>query len=217
MDKLSSLLPMLDNTSWVSRSSACRTLGNSGDIRAVEPLVQRLKDSNDHVRYWAYKALIKLIPTCQMQKLRIKEVLCRSCLMRFSYYPKRIKHKRFLNEPTIDVLVCRRCKKSTAAIPAIKQLIAVLDKNMSSKLLCEEQTARGNWLKFGKLFDFDSVEIISATDKQVERFCIAVGNDTDPFRQDYKKMVCLIKCELSENTMRILRNMFRKVKKFNER
>ena len=71
-----------------------------------------------------------------------------------------------------------------------------------------------NWLKRRKLFDFDGVKIIRATDEDVERFAIQVGNDTDVTRVwKYKQMDCLVFAgsELSENTMRILRRMFGQV------
>jgi hypothetical protein len=67
-----------------------------------------------------------------------------------------------------------------------------------------------------QLFDFDRVEIIQATDEEVERFAMQVGNDTDPVRQPrYAQMHCLIApdCRLSENSLRILRNFFGEVER----
>jgi len=58
------------------------------------------------------------------------------------------------------------------------------------------------------------VNIIQATDEEVERFAVQVGNDIDPFRKPrYKEMPCLIDtdCDLSENTWRILQQMFGQV------
>ncbi len=70
-----------------------------------------------------------------------------------------------------------------------------------------------NWLQIRKPFDFDSVQIINATDRDVEQFCIQVGNDTDEIRQPrYKQMECVVKCKLDQNTVRILENTFGKVK-----
>jgi hypothetical protein len=63
-------------------------------------------------------------------------------------------------------------------------------------------------------FDFDKVEIVSATDEEVERFAVKVGNDTDPFRQPhYKTMRCLVaeSCNLSKNSIRVLQQMFGEV------
>ncbi|MEJ2556606.1 MAG: hypothetical protein P8186_10325, partial [Anaerolineae bacterium] len=58
------------------------------------------------------------------------------------------------------------------------------------------------------------VEIILATDEDVERFAIQVGNDTDPYRKPrYRQMPCIVKpgCELSENTWRVLDSLFGQV------
>ena len=73
---------------------------------------------------------------------------------------------------------------------------------------------RVNWFAHGDLFDFDQVEIISATDEEVERFAVKVGNDTDPFRQPhYKNMPCRIaeNCNLSKNSIKVLQKMFGEV------
>jgi hypothetical protein len=68
-----------------------------------------------------------------------------------------------------------------------------------------------NWLQYRQLFDFDEIQIIQASDEEVERFVVQVGNDTDSVRKArYQHMHCIIssKCNLSENTMRILRRTF---------
>jgi hypothetical protein len=64
------------------------------------------------------------------------------------------------------------------------------------------------------LFDCDWVEINQATDEDIERFAVQLGNDTDPLRRPrYREMRCLVgpECHLSENTLRILKNMFGQV------
>jgi hypothetical protein len=78
---------------------------------------------------------------------------------------------------------------------------------------------RVNWLARRELFDFDGVEIIRATDEDVERFAVQVGNDTDPVRDArYPHMQCLIvpECRLSENTLRVLRHTFGQVERGEE-
>jgi hypothetical protein len=53
--------------------------------------------------------------------------------------------------------------------------------------------------------------IIHASDEEVERFAVQVGNDTDPVRQAcYPKMICILNPanDLSENTRRILVRTF---------
>jgi hypothetical protein len=64
------------------------------------------------------------------------------------------------------------------------------------------------------LFDFDAIEIVRASDEDVERFAVQVGNDTDSVRHPrYKGMQCAMssECHLSENTVRILQCMFGQV------
>jgi hypothetical protein len=73
---------------------------------------------------------------------------------------------------------------------------------------------RVNWLARRTLFDFNQVEIIQATDEDVERFAVQVGNDTDPVRQPrYAQMQCFIasQCRLSEKFLRVLQIMFGQV------
>ena len=74
---------------------------------------------------------------------------------------------------------------------------------------------RINWLTHRSIFDFDRVELIRATDENIKRLAMRVGNDTDSFRRPrYKQMQSAIKpaCQLSENTLRILQMTFGRVK-----
>ena len=88
---------------------------------------------------------------------------------------------------------------------------------MSSRWrLCQSTFFQVNWSAQQRLFDFDRVEIIQATDEDVERFAMQVGNDTDPVRQPrYTQMHCLIApgCRLSENSWRILQSFFGQVER----
>jgi len=60
-------------------------------------------------------------------------------------------------------------------------------------LLQVDAVLRGNWLKRRALFDFDLVEVVSAADSEVERFCIQVASETDPARRSrYKCAPCVI-------------------------
>jgi hypothetical protein len=104
---------------------------------------------------------------------------------------------------------CRECFQSQDFYKA-DHIVAVLDTLMADPSQ-NDSTLRINWLQHGTLFDFDSVEIISATDEDVERFAVQVGNDTFPARaRHYKQMKCMVSsnCHLSENTLRILNKTF---------
>src|SRR5262245_36442491 len=78
---------------------------------------------------------------------------------------------------------------------------------MRARVTRKMDLIRISWLAYGRLFDFDKIEIIQVTDEDVERFAIQIGNDVDKERRKiYSKMLCLISsdCGLSENTIWIL-------------
>ncbi len=107
---------------------------------------------------------------------------------------------------------CRCCSQSRNLVTSDKyRLVAILDRDLAAEQVNHNDTIRINWIKYRKLFDFEEVEIVSATDEDVERFAVQIGNDTDPVRSSqYQKMRCVLsaKCGLSENTLRILRRTF---------
>jgi hypothetical protein len=91
------------------------------------------------------------------------------------------------------------------------KVVAVLDRQQQIHLDERDGLLWVNWLIHPVTFDFDVVYIIQATDEEVERFVVQVGNDTDPTRKSiYKQARCLVSplCHLSENSLRILRRMF---------
>jgi hypothetical protein len=109
---------------------------------------------------------------------------------------------------------CRICGQSEAFLDWAGPVVAILDRNITTELSEEKGALRVNWLVRRALFDFEAVEIIQATDEEVERFAVQVGNETDEVRQPrYKEMRCTVspECKLSENTMRILKRTFGQV------
>ena len=105
---------------------------------------------------------------------------------------------------------CRVCHKSQNCFE-VQKVVAFLDTEVEEVIFQQKGTLCINWLVERKLFDFDEVRIFKATDEDVERFAVQIGNDTDEVRKPtYQKMQCLISidCGLSENTLRILRRMF---------
>jgi hypothetical protein len=110
---------------------------------------------------------------------------------------------------TIIYYGCRICYQSRNFLEG--QPVAVLDRQMEPPWLIQAGMVQVNWLSHRNLFDFNAVAIIQATDEEVERLAVQVGNDTDPYRRPrYKQVTCMISptCRLSENTMRILRRTF---------
>jgi hypothetical protein len=110
---------------------------------------------------------------------------------------------------TFTVYGCRRCKQSLEYYYVPQGVVAVLDNEQDKEPILKDGLLRVNWLVRRKLFDFDRVEILQATDEDVERFAVQVGNDTDPTRKDrYRHLACRIGCVLSQNSVRILRRTF---------
>ncbi|MCP4397865.1 MAG: hypothetical protein GY801_11285 [bacterium] len=106
---------------------------------------------------------------------------------------------------------CRICGQSLKFFDCPDEIVAVLDSRMDAEQSQQDRTLRVNWLARRALFDFAEVEIVRASDEDVERFAVQVGNDTDDFRRSrYREMSCTIDpdCDLSENTLRILKSTF---------
>jgi hypothetical protein len=138
----------------------------------------------------------------------LSQLVCKRCIVRA--------HAHDVNLPGLKFVVyygCRACRQSHEFFQ-VKQVVAVLDSGMPGEPVEQEDVLRVNWLSRRRLFDFDKVEIIQASDEEVERFVIQVGNDTDEVRKArYQEMRCLVSsgCSLSENTQRILQRTFRQV------
>ena len=94
----------------------------------------------------------------------------------------------------------------------LRTVIVVLDAGWHGEPEQKDgDVVRVNWLSDQGLFDFDSVEIIDATDEDVQRFVNQISHDTDDWRNSrYRQMNCRIEpgCVLSADTMQILRDMF---------
>jgi len=154
--------------------------------------------------------LLYHIGSDSMQNLshQASNIVCLDCLMRYSTHKIRLSS---LGEE-IKYCGCRCCGQSRKYFKG--RLVVVLDQAMTAEPIQQGQVLRANWLSRRSLFDFDEVEIIKATDEDVERFAVQVGNDTDEVRKHrYENMLCRVAsgCNLSENTVRILRQMFGRV------
>jgi hypothetical protein len=109
---------------------------------------------------------------------------------------------------------CRSCGQSLEFLSAKKAVIAILDTQMTQKYILRDEVLYGNWLLHRQSFDFDEIYIRRASDEEVERFAVQVGNDTDPLQQPrYATMRCLVWPDsgLSENSLKILKRTFGRV------
>jgi len=107
---------------------------------------------------------------------------------------------------------CRTCGQSREYFRG--QVVMVLDQAMTEAQTEADSEMRLNWLAKRQLSDFHRVEIIQASDEEIERFAVQVGNDTDDFRRGrYKTMTCTLAagCGVSENTPRILKRTFQQM------
>ncbi len=134
-------------------------------------------------------------------------LLCDRCLTRYSSHDVNLVWLK----GNVTYYGCRICSRSKEFIEYNGKVIAVLDNQMKEKYHLQDDTLRVNWLSHRAIFDFDEVELVQATDEDVERFVVQVGNDTDViWLPRYKQMRCIVgvNCSLSENTIRIIKRFF---------
>jgi HEAT repeat protein len=181
-------------------------LASEGDLRAIKPLKESLEDKDSSVCQTTSRALNSIY---QRVKPQLNEMMCNIHFTRFE--------TREVNNGRVGkahYVACRICGKAEQARFGVREIIALLDERMEEEFVCNDGIAKINWLTRDALFDFDRVEIVKASDDDVERFCLQVENDKDNFRnRGYRKMLCLVspQCHLIENTMRILSLTFGEV------
>lgn len=108
---------------------------------------------------------------------------------------------------------CRLCGQSRNIFTG--WVVAVLNNETDVEQRRENRALWVNWLVRRQIFDFTAVRIEKATDEEVERFVVQIGNNTDPERQGrYAQMACHVSadCELSENSQKLLQRTFGQVR-----
>lgn len=139
---------------------------------------------------------------------QMSELWCPKCVARFATIEIDLAKTK-----NITFCGCRVCSQSRQFLQLKKGVVAILDNQDLTEQTQQEGELRVNWLSRSEMFDFERVEIKQATDEEVERFAVQVGNDTDEVRcHRYKEMGCNIYCELSTNTTKILQSIFGSVK-----
>lgn len=165
-------------------------------------------DKKHPARAVAIQLIKDIAPTTEhLTPSEASSFLCPDCLVRSA------PHKVDLGWSTVMYYGCRQCHQSQNFL-TVQTIVAVLDRQAEPESIQADQTLTVNWLARPDLFDFDAVKILDATDEEVERFAVQIGNDTDPVRKSsYKQLLCTVSpdCNLSENTMRILKQMFGQV------
>ncbi|MCP4369713.1 MAG: hypothetical protein GY797_16610 [Deltaproteobacteria bacterium] len=211
---LNTLVERLYTDNWLDRFDASLSLedlvGEAGEIVAS---LQQIALANGapakHIAIWLIRQIGK--ETTARWKSQASHLLCPHCMI-YCY-----KHTVRLPKSTITFYGCRHCCQSRKFLDvADKRIVVILDNQMKVKYFEQNDTLQINWLTHRGLVDFDEVRIIQATDEDVERFAVQLGNNTDHSqRVDYKDINCEImsSCRLSRNTLRILQKTFRQVKK----
>jgi hypothetical protein len=181
------------------------------ESQAVSFLQKNAKASiirdNKGLRPIMLQLLDELIPATNTQGYHGSNRLCPFCLTR----SEPSKEYAITAADRVTEYRCRNCGQKEEFIDWAGPVEVVLDNQITTDLLEKQGILQINWLPRQAVFDFDRVSIIQATDEEVERFAVLVGNDTDENRQPkYKTMPCTISssCHLSENTLRILRHTF---------
>ncbi|NJN98063.1 MAG: hypothetical protein HC875_30275 [Anaerolineales bacterium] len=207
-DSLDKLVADLRSNSWVARFVASYGLVFLGG-EAVETLQTIAVKKNSPLSRVATRILKQIeIETTRLAK-QASVLVCPRCLMH--YDTQRV----YLTwQPDLSFYGCRNCHQSRSHQVWPEGIVLVLDTDMAVTRVERNSSLYVSWFQHCELFDFDRVEIIQASDEEVERFAVQVGNDTDPYRKPrYSQMTCRIgpDCQLSENTLRILERMFGKV------
>jgi hypothetical protein len=178
---------------------------------AIEPL-WALSQSDETERGPVAAWLVASIAAATTERLATtaEGLICTDCLV--TGYGHRL---NLAGQRDITYYGCRRCRQSHSLVPKEKSYVVVLESGPKPRRLEQADQVRVNGFQHPDLFDFDRVEIIAASDEQVERFAVQVGNDTDPVRPArYRTLPCLVSasCTLSENTLKILARTFAEVR-----
>ncbi len=165
-------------------------------------------------RPWLRAVITELIGTIgQETKERLSsqaaQLLCPKCFVYCAPHQVPLQLRQ-----SVTYYGCRNCGQSNEFLDFKGPVVAVLDNRTDVTQLAQNNKLYINWSAHREQFDFDEVEIIRATDEDVERFAVQAGNETDPVRQSsYKQVECVVSPEsrLSANTMRILQKTFGQV------
>ena len=200
-------LALLDNDHWLERFIARHVLVHRGG-EVVKPLSQLARESSGEQKDTAIWLLQSISTDTHARLGAVQDrLLCPECLVRCAELWIDLPWQR-----DITYYGCRSCSQSRRFIDYSHHAVAVLDNTWLGHLRQQKSALRVNWFSQQIPFDFDRVEIIRATDEEIERFAVRMGNDTDSVRKPrYGQMKCTVKCELSKNSLRVLDRIFGQV------
>jgi hypothetical protein len=111
-----------------------------------------------------------------------------------------------------EACVCPACAQRNR-FEGVNEVVAVLDDGSHAYPQQNNGTLRVNWFKQKQPFDFDRVEIVEATDEEVEEFVRQTRFDSEIPAQELREMPCQINAQCRfrrTNTMTILEQTFGK-------
>ncbi|MCS7279063.1 MAG: hypothetical protein NZ530_03265 [Thermodesulfobacteriaceae bacterium] len=203
------LISNLESENWQERFMARHLLLYLGG-EGINLLVKRLSHPSSVKNTILH--LLKSIAYETEERLASKAnwLICPKCMVHLGANQIRLDKK-----VVITFYGCRSCYQSRNFYNfRDNKIVMILDRELEEEKILEDKILRINWFKHKELFDFDWIEIFQASDEEVERFCIHIGNDGDLIRRKkYKKIPCFIRkeCELKEETINMLRNIFKEV------
>ncbi len=200
----------LDDPHWLERFIARHVIVYLGG-EMVKLLSSFVRESSGETKDSATWLLHSISAETALRLAPYKEILlCPYCLVRCDTPWIDLPRQR-----DITYYGCRACGQSRRFIDAPDDVVVILDNTWLESFQQEDDCLRVNWFDHQIPFDFDRVEVIRATDEEVERFAVRAGNDTDSFREPrYKEMVCTVGPDsgVSKNSIRVLENVFGQVK-----
>jgi hypothetical protein len=203
---LPQLMAELESRDWIDRFVARQLLVALGGESAngLRDLATDRSSDLAPVAMWLLTGIEQ--ETTNSCARRVRDTLCPRCLARFAAHTVGLSLG-----VSFTYYGCRICHQSRQFYTIPRGIVAVLDRSWGHHIFYDDGLLKVNWLTRRTVFDFDRVELIRATDEDVERFAVQVGNDTDSVRlARYGRLTCSLgpACRLSENTLRILRRMF---------
>lgn len=203
---LPKLLARLDDHHWLERFIARHVLLYRGGeaVVSLAGVIQTGAPDLQDVAFWLLQSIGQ--ETKERLADQANHLLCSDCVIHC--HPLEI---IVPNLASITYFGCRFCRQSRDFQRWPGGVVAVLDRCQRKEKVQRGDQIRVNWLVHQRLFDFERVEIIRATDEDIERFAVQVGNDTYENRSaGYKEMECAVQpdCRLTANTVRILEHIF---------
>jgi hypothetical protein len=200
------LLKRLETDHWPERFIAAHRLVDQGGdaVQALRMLVLTGPPASQTVGRWLLQS-IGFATTTRLAAIA-DTLLCSNCYV----YCHELEIL-LLDELLTHYYGCRDCGRTQPLQSNLKPITVVLDDRASQLQDETEQQLRVYWFGHSRPFDFEAIEIIRATNEEIERFAMRVGNDTDRLRQArYKSLPCRVSraCGLSENTLRVLEYTF---------